>query len=117
MVKVRFEELDPRILPEMSAKAAFLSRALGPDENKPVLGVHRDALVSQRSGQGLFRVEKGRAEWVSIKDPRFLGDYLMIGPEFFGDDPVLAPPVKQGDRIVIKPPTRLKSGDRVEISE
>jgi RND family efflux transporter MFP subunit len=117
MVKVRFEELDPRILPEMSAKAAFLSRALGPDENKPVLGVHRDALVSQRGGQGLFRVEKGQAEWVPIKDPHFLGDYLMIGPEFFGDHLMPAPPVKHGDRIVIKPPARLKPGDRVEISE
>jgi RND family efflux transporter MFP subunit len=117
MVKIRFEELDPRILPEMSAKAAFLSRALSPDENKPVLGVHRDALVSQSNGQGLFRVEKGRAAWISIKAPRFLGDYLMIGPEFFGDDLVLAPPVKHGDRIVIKPPKRLKSDDRVQISE
>ena len=54
MVKVRFEELDPRILPEMSAKAAFLSRTLGPDENKPVLGVHRDALVSERRRTGTF---------------------------------------------------------------
>ncbi len=106
MVKVGFEQLDPRILPEMSAKAAFLSRTLGPDENKPVLGVHRDALVSKGGGQGLFRVEKGQAEWVPIKDPQFLGDYLMP-----------AAPVKQGDRIVIKPPTRLESGDRVEISE
>lgn len=117
MVKVRFEELDPRILPEMSAKAAFLSRTLGPDENKPVLGVHRDALVSQRGGQGFFRVEKGQAEWVPIKNPQFLGDYLMIGPEFFGDNPMPAAPVKHGDRIVIKPPARLKPGDRVEISE
>jgi hypothetical protein len=106
MVKVRFEELDPRILPEMSAKAAFLSRTLGPEENKPVLGVHRDALVPKEGGQGLFRVEKGQAQWVPIKDPKFLGDYLM-----------LAPPIEQGDRIVIKPPTHLKSGDRVEISE
>jgi len=117
MVKVRFDELDPRVLPEMSAKAAFLSRTLGPGENKPVLGVHRDALVSKGGGQGLFRVEKGQAEWVPIKDPQFLGDYLMIGPEFFGDHLMPAPPVKHGDRIVIKPPTRLKSGDRVEISE
>jgi len=117
MVKVRFEELDPRILPEMSAKTAFLSRTLGPDENKPVLGVHRDALVSQRGGQGLFRVEKGQAQWVPIKDPQFLGDYLMIGPEFFADNLTPGPPVKHGDRIVIKPPTRLKPGDRVEISE
>jgi RND family efflux transporter MFP subunit len=106
MVKVRFDELDQRILPEMSAKAAFLSRTLGPDENKPVLGVHRDALVSRKGEQGLFIVEKGQAEWVPIKDPQFLGDYLMV-----------APPVKHGDRIVINPPTRLKTGDRVVISE
>jgi multidrug efflux pump subunit AcrA (membrane-fusion protein) len=117
MVKVRFEELDPRILPEMSAKAAFLSRPLGAGENKPVLGVHRDALVSNKGGQGLFRVEKGQAEWVSINDPQFLGDYVMVGPEFLGDYLMLAPPVKYGDRIVIKPPSRLKSGDRVEISD
>jgi len=106
MVKVRFEELDPRILPEMSAKAAFLSRSLGPDENKPVLGVHRDALVSRNGGLGLFRVDKGQAEWVLVENPQFLGDYLL-----------LAHGVNPGDRIVIKPPNRLRSGNRVEISQ
>ena len=106
MVKVRFEELDPRILPEMSAKAAFLSRPLGEQENKPVLGVHRDALVSRGGGQGLFRVEKGKAEWVPVSDPKFLGDYLMVESL-----------VENGDRIIIKPPSGIKSGDRVEISE
>jgi len=106
MVKVRFEELDPRVLPEMSAKAAFLSRSLGPDENKPVLGVHRDALVSRNAGLGLFRVDKGQAEWVPVENPQFLGDYLM-----------LAQGVNAGERVVIKPPNRLKSGDRVEITQ
>jgi RND family efflux transporter MFP subunit len=106
MVKVRFEVLDPRILPEMSAKAAFLLRPLGEQENKPVLGVHRDALVSKGGGQGLFRVEKGKAEWVPVSDPKFLGDYLMVESL-----------VENGDRIVIKPPSGIKSGDRVEISE
>lgn len=106
MVKVRFEELDPRVLPEMSAKAAFLSRPLGEHENSPVLGVHRDALVSKGGGQGLFRVEKGKAEWVPVSDPKFLGDYLMVESL-----------VENGDRIIIKPPPGIKSGDRVEISE
>jgi len=106
MVKVRFEVLDPRILPEMSAKAAFLLRPLGEQENKPVLGVHRDALVSKGGGQGLFRVEKGKAEWVPVSDPKFLGDYLMVESL-----------VENGDRIIIKPPSGIKSGDRVEISE
>jgi RND family efflux transporter MFP subunit len=106
MVKVRFEELDPRILPEMSAKAAFLSRSLGEHENSPVLGVHRDSLVSKGGGQGLFRVEKGKAEWIPVSDPKFLGDYLMVESL-----------VENGDRIIIKPPPGIKSGDRVEISE
>jgi RND family efflux transporter MFP subunit len=117
MVKVRFEQLDPRVLPEMSAKVAFLSRPLGEDENKPVLGVHRDALVSRKDEQGVFRVENGRAVWVPVKDPKFLGDYVMIGPEFLGDYLMLAPPIKQGDRIVIRPPSGLEAADRVEISE
>jgi hypothetical protein len=90
----------------MSAKAAFLLRPLGEQENKPVLGVHRDALVSKGGGQGLFRVEKGKAEWVPVSDPKFLGDYLMVESL-----------VENGDRIVIKPPSGIKSGDRVEISE
>jgi RND family efflux transporter MFP subunit len=106
MVKVRFDELDSRVLPEMSAKAAFLSRSLGPDENRPVLGVHRDALVSIKGGQGVFRFDKGKVEWVLIEAPQFLGDYLMLGQT-----------VEHGDRIVIKPPSRLMPGDRVEISE
>jgi multidrug efflux pump subunit AcrA (membrane-fusion protein) len=106
MVKVRFDELDPRILPEMSAKAAFLSRSLGPDENKPVLGVHREALAARQGRQGIFRLDKGQAEWVPLEKPQFLGDYLM-----------LAQPVKHGDRIIIRPPSRLASGDKVEISE
>jgi len=117
MVKVRFDELDPRVLPEMSAKVAFLSRPLAAGESSPVLGIHRNALVSKRGEQGFFRVEKGRAEWVRIKDPEFLGDYLMVGPEFLGEKTVLDDPVGHGGRIVISPPARLESGDRVEISE
>lgn len=106
MVKVRFEELDPRVLPEMSARAAFLSRPLAEGENKPIMGVHRDALVSRGGQEGLFRADKGQAAWVPVSDPKFMGDYLIVGP-----------PVKYGDRIVIKPSAGLKSGDRVEISE
>ncbi len=107
MVKVSFDTLDPRVLPEMSAKVAFLSRPLSESENRPVLGIHRDALVSRSEGQsGIFRVVDGRAEWVPVKDPQFMGDYLLPGP-----------PIKSGDRIVLKPPASLELGARVEIPE
>jgi RND family efflux transporter MFP subunit len=106
MVKVRFDELDPRVLPEMSARAAFLSRPLAEGENKPMLGIHRDALISRGKEEGLFIADNGQAEWVPVSDSKFMGDYLIVGP-----------PIKYGDRIVIKPPAGLKPGDRVAISE
>ena len=106
MVKVRFDNLDPRVLPEMSAKAAFLSRPLAEAEDKPALGIHRDALVTGTSGQGLYRVDKGKADWVPVTEPKFLGDYLILGPPF-----------QNGDKIILKPPSSLKSGGRVEISD
>ncbi len=106
MVKVRFDELDPRVLPEMSAKVAFLSRNLAAGENQPILGIHKDALTSGPSGQGIYRVDGGQAEWTPVSDPKYLGDYLILGP-----------PVRNGDKIVLKPASSLKSGGKVEISE
>ncbi len=50
MVKVAFDSLDPRILPEMSAKVAFLSRPLKAQEEQPRLVVNPKALV-QRNGR------------------------------------------------------------------
>ncbi len=107
MVKVSFDSLGPRVLPEMSAKVAFLSRPLSESENRPVLGVHRDALVSKgEGGSGIFRVVDGRAEWIPVKDAKFLGDYFLPGP-----------PVKSGDRIILKPPASLEPGTRVQVPE
>jgi RND family efflux transporter MFP subunit len=106
MVKVRFEKLDERVLPELSARVAFLSRVLTEEENQPFLGVHRDAVSSVSPESGLFRVVQGRVEWVPISNPKFLGQYL-----------ILEPPIQNGDRMVLKPPSGLKPGDRVEIAE
>jgi len=37
MTKVRFDTLDPRILPEMSAKVAFLSQEVSPEQQQPLV--------------------------------------------------------------------------------
>src|SRR5512132_534286 len=50
MTKVRFDAIDPRILPEMSAKVSFLSQEVTADQQKPLLAVNPDAL-SQRDGR------------------------------------------------------------------
>ncbi|HEX7156463.1 MAG TPA: efflux RND transporter periplasmic adaptor subunit, partial [Burkholderiaceae bacterium] len=49
-VKVRFDETDPRVLPDMSAKVTFLKRRLRADERTPVPAVRPEAVV-RRDGR------------------------------------------------------------------
>jgi HlyD family secretion protein len=106
MVKVAFDRLDPRILPEMSARVAFLTRPLGEQESLPFLGVHRNALTERNGAGGLFQVVDEHALWVGVTAAEFKGDYV-----------VLSGWLKGGEKVVLKPPPSLKSGDPVKIAE
>lgn len=106
LVKVSFDQLDPRILPEMSAKASFLSRPLTDQETRPFLAVHKDALVERDGTKGFFSVEADKVQWRPLPSPNIFGDYIVLGPE-----------AKAGERIVLKPPSDLKTGDPVKAAE
>jgi len=54
LVKVRFVDRDARVLPDMSAKIAFLSKAAPAEDRKPVTAVQPGAVVS-RDGRRLVR--------------------------------------------------------------
>jgi len=98
LVKVKFVERDSRVLPDMSAKIAFLSRALRPDERTPVAALRPDAIVKRDSKDMVFVV--GKDEQVKLT-PVAVGD--KVGDLVRVD---LAP----GTRIVIAPPERLVDG-------
>jgi RND family efflux transporter MFP subunit len=106
LVKVSFDNLDPRVLPEMSARVAFLSHPLSPQENQPVLGVHRDCITKIDGTQGFFLVKEQRAKWVPLPSLEFMGDYVM-----------LAPPLQAGDQAVLKPPAKLRPDTRVQVAD
>jgi RND family efflux transporter MFP subunit len=106
MVKVAFDHLDPRILPEMSARVAFLTRPLSEQERLPFLGAHREVLNHHNGSQGLYQIVNDRSQWIAAPVAEFKGDYV-----------VLAGLLKEGDQIVLKPPPSLKSGDRVKVAE
>jgi HlyD family secretion protein len=55
LVKVKFDETDPRVLPDMSARIAFLSRPLAANERKPVPAVRPEAVV-RRDGRDVVIV-------------------------------------------------------------
>jgi RND family efflux transporter MFP subunit len=103
MTKVRFDKLDTRVLPEMSAKVSFLSREVTPEQQKPLVAVHPDALV-QRDGRTLaFVVRDGHAVAVPVTPGIKIGDATAIS----GD-------VKSGEKAVLKPAPSLANGALVK---
>lgn len=102
MVKVRFDTLDPRVLPQMSAKVAFLERAPSSEERNPRLAVPLKAVVGVASGKAVFVVRDGVARLALVKDGMALGDMLEI-----------VEGIQPGDRVVLSPPSSLKDGDKI----
>ena len=102
MVKVRFDTLDPRVLPQMSAKVAFLERAPTSDERNPRLAVPLKAVVGEGSSRAVFLVKDGVARLTTVKAGEGLGDMLEI-----------VEGLKPGDRAVLSPPPSLKDGDKI----
>jgi hypothetical protein len=80
MVKVQFDHIDPRILPEMSARVAFLSRPLAEGEDRPFLAVHADALVERSGTKGVFAFDGERVRWTPLADARARGDFIPLAP-------------------------------------
>ncbi len=109
MTKVRFDKLDPRILPEMSAKVSFLSQAASAADQKPVLAVNPKALLEKDGKQWVYRIqregEKELLEAVEVKPGRKLGDVMEVSGA-----------IKSGERIVLSPSAKLKSGQQVTLA-
>jgi RND family efflux transporter MFP subunit len=106
LTKVKFLETDDRILPEMSAKVAFLSRPLGAGENQPRLAVSKNVLVNR----------KGRTVAFVVKDNQVKEVPVMVGPPL-GELVEIVGGLKEGDRVVLNPPESLGDGDRVTLKE
>ena len=106
MVKVVFDSLEPRILPEMSAKVAFLSRPLKSNEAQPRLVVNPKALLP-KNGKLLAFV---------LKDQKVQAVPVEVGPKL-GDLVEVLGGLQEGDKVVLQPPANLRSGDRVQVKE
>ena len=98
LVKVKFVERDPRVLPDMSAKTTFLSRPLRPDERKPVAAVRPDAIVKRDGKDVVFVVGKNdQVKLTPVTPAAKVGDLVRVD---------LTP----GTRVVSSPGERLADG-------
>jgi RND family efflux transporter MFP subunit len=105
MTKVRFDAIDSRVLPEMSAKVSFLAQEVTAEQQKALLAVHPDALAKQDGGTVLWVIREGKGLAVPITVGVKLGELVAIAGE-----------VKSGEKAVAKPTADLKPGMLVKIA-
>lgn len=105
MVKVSFLKRDPRVLPEMSAKVAFLERPVKSDEQQPRIMLPK-AAVKNRDGRSYVYLLKGDtvAETL-IETVAAQGDLVEVRG------------VKAGDKIALKPLDKLSDGSKVKTEQ
>jgi HlyD family secretion protein len=104
LTKVKFLEMDNRILPEMSAKVAFLSKPMKAAERRPHLIIPKTALVTRQGRSYCFLVVGNRAKLVPVTLGLPLNELVEIKSG-----------LKEGDRVVLNPPASLKDGSRVRV--
>ena len=104
LVKVRFTELDPRILPEMSAKVAFLEKELGADEKKPVTAVNPSAVVTRNGQWVVFVIKDDKVEQQAVQRGAPLGDLVTVTG------------VPAQTKVVLKPTAGMQNGSTIKLS-
>jgi len=104
-VRVGFDKLDPRILPEMAVKVAFRESADAPGAANRLLLVPKTALRSQDGRDVVWLVNAGRVERRAVAVSGVNGDEAVIGAG-----------LAAGDQVVTDSPAGLADGVKVKVA-
>jgi RND family efflux transporter MFP subunit len=110
-VRVGLERVDERMRPEMGARVVFTAPGAAPaatqasGQAEPALLVPSAALVRVDGADGAFVVERDEVRFQA----------LSLGP-VSGTRTAVKSGLAEGERVVLNPPSRLSSGDRVRIA-
>ena len=103
-VRIKFDKLDPRILPDMGVKVAFLEKeAPRSAESRPRLLVPKAAVRHEGDGDFVYVVQQDRVERRAVKVIGTSGGELEISG------------VTRGERLVLEGPPVLADGSRVTV--
>ena len=105
LVKVTFKEKDARVLPDMSAKVAFLSRDPKPDERKPVTAVRPEVIATRGDRKVIYLLDDKNVVKEIAVAPVKLGDLMEVKG------------VKAGDKVVLGPTDKVRDGATVTIAK
>jgi HlyD family secretion protein len=104
-VRIRFESLDPRILPDMGVKVAFREDETDTDEaSRPVIRIPKAALRQRDGKDVVYLVSEGRAERRAVR----------LGGET-GDRVEIVAGLSAGERVILDAPEDLSDGAAVSV--
>lgn len=106
LVKVAFSDRDSRILPEMSAKVAFLAHDVAPDEQQPITAVPAAAIVTPENRSLVYVMRSGQAVATPVDVGRQFADFAEITSG-----------LAIGDRVVLEPTSDIRDGTKIRAVE
>jgi len=103
MTKIRFLEAEARILPEMSAKVAFLTQEISDADRAPRPALNVAALTTRAGRNVVFVVRDDKVAEVPVETGAKMGDLIEIrnGPQ-------------PGEKVVLRPSAKLHDGAAVK---
>ena len=114
-VRISFDHLDPRILPDMGVKVAFL------DNSQAGAGAKKDGDEAKAAPQVLIPQDavvkdgdSGHSVVFVVRDAKVERRAVSLGGNHGTDVEVFAG-IADGDSVVVKPPPGLRDGQEVEI--
>jgi len=102
-VRVAFNQLDPRMLPEMGVKVAFREQGDLPGASSGMALIPKGAVHEEGGRDVVFVFQDGRAERRAV---------TIAGAD--GEDKIVSAGLNPGDKVILDWPAGLKEGSRVK---
>jgi HlyD family secretion protein len=105
-VRISFQTLDPKILPDMGVKVAFLSEEQPAPMDEVRSLIPKEAVRESDGSPVVFTFRDNRVRKCAVKIGRFRGDNVEV----------LAG-ISEGDQVVVGGPKDLRDGQRAEVKK
>jgi RND family efflux transporter MFP subunit len=105
LMKVKFLERDEGVLPDMSAKVAFLGREPSDAERKLLTVAPASAIVERHGSKFVYVLSDGHARETAVEIGRAVGDLVEVRG------------VGVGERVVLKPLDRIADGVALKVAQ
>ncbi len=112
-VRISFDKLDPRILPDMGVKVAFMGEEEAKKKNAPKDNGPKPISIIPKSA---VRGEDGKPYVLLVKDTKLERRGITLGKDRGSDVEVMAG-VNSGDSLVAHGPDNLQDGDAIRVSQ